>query len=80
MLLPSMNPDGLVAGQRLNANGKDLNRNFPLDGAPYSKVLVHTALLESIACNKQMHLAWLVYAPRQSIHVQLFSCSIGLAK
>jgi len=37
MLLPSMNPDGLVAGQRVNANGKDLNRNFPLDGAPYKR-------------------------------------------
>lgn len=28
-LMPSMNPDGFEAGSRFNANGEDLNRNFP---------------------------------------------------
>lgn len=28
-IMPSMNPDGFEAGRRQNANGKDLNRDFP---------------------------------------------------
>jgi len=28
-IMPSMNPDGFELGQRENANGFDLNRNFP---------------------------------------------------
>jgi carboxypeptidase D len=28
-IMPSMNPDGTALGQRYNANGYDLNRNFP---------------------------------------------------
>ncbi len=33
-LLPTMNPDGQLADDRHNANGVDLNRNFPLDWGP----------------------------------------------
>ncbi|MDP6634176.1 MAG: M14 family murein peptide amidase A [Phycisphaerae bacterium] len=42
-ILPSANPDGLLAGTRVNANAVDCNRNFPADnwkpqakGARYS--------------------------------------------
>jgi carboxypeptidase D len=30
-----MNPDGHESDTRLNSNGYDLNRNFPLDAMPY---------------------------------------------
>jgi protein MpaA len=33
-LLPDMNPDGLGARTRVNANGVDLNRNFPFSWRP----------------------------------------------
>lgn len=31
IVIPNSNPDGKVAGSRTNANGVDLNRNFPTD-------------------------------------------------
>jgi protein MpaA len=33
-LVPTLNPDGEAAGRRHNANGVDLNRNFPAGWAP----------------------------------------------
>ncbi len=37
-LVPSMNPDGVVADDRQNANQVDLNRNFPQNWAPLGAV------------------------------------------
>lgn len=36
-LLDAMNPDGVAANQRGNANGVDLNRNFPYQWAPLAE-------------------------------------------
>lgn len=39
-IVPSINPDGTVVGSRANANGQDLNRNFPdRIGDPYDMLL-----------------------------------------
>ena len=32
VIIPSINPDGIVAGTRTNSRGVNLNRNFPTDG------------------------------------------------
>ena len=37
-LIPSLNPDGNVAQTRQNANGVDLNRNFPINWAPLEEL------------------------------------------
>ncbi len=34
-ILPSMNPDGFEVRLRNNLQGKDLNRNWPLDNSAY---------------------------------------------
>lgn len=37
-LIPSLNPDGNIAQTRQNANGVDLNRNFPVNWAPLEEL------------------------------------------
>lgn len=37
-LMPALNVDGLVADRRQNANGVDLNRNFPYDWGPIAQL------------------------------------------
>lgn len=36
-LIDAMNPDGVAADRRTNANGVDLNRNFPYDWGPIAQ-------------------------------------------
>lgn len=38
-VVPLMNPDGLVAGQRFNADGYDLNRSFPAYPADFQQTV-----------------------------------------
>lgn len=46
VLMPLVNPDGVKTGQRTNANGVDLNRNFPAENRENSKRYGLTALSE----------------------------------
>jgi murein peptide amidase A len=42
LFIPCLNPDGLALGTRENANGVDLNRNFPTKNNPnYSPFTIH---------------------------------------
>lgn len=36
LFIPCLNPDGMSLGRRTNANGVDLNRNFPTDNWEYT--------------------------------------------
>ena len=50
--IPRMNPDGCLANTRLNSNGVDLNRNYPLYwGIPETFVLGETPSYENDDCN-----------------------------
>nr|MBC8289837.1 hypothetical protein [Planctomycetota bacterium] len=46
VLRPLLSPDGVKTGQRTNANGVDLNRNFPAENRENSKRYGLTALSE----------------------------------
>ncbi len=41
-IVPEMNPDGTAADRRQNANGVDLNRNFPYRWAPISEPVYYS--------------------------------------
>ena len=47
-IVPSLNPDGQVAGARENANAKDLNRNFPVPDGSMGDDLTWTEQPETI--------------------------------
>jgi hypothetical protein len=47
-IIPSLNPDGHVAGSRYNANGIDLNRNYPVPDGSIGDDGTYTEQVETI--------------------------------
>lgn len=67
-LLPEMNPDGIAAGTRANANGRDLNRNFgwgwlPYDGGPAPFSEPETTAAADLVLRAQPHVVVWVHQP-----------------
>ena len=69
-IMPSMNPDGFESGQRYNANGVDLNRDFPdqftdpnnssLGREPETKAVMDWSSNKSFTLSANMHTGALV--------------------
>jgi protein MpaA len=67
-LVPEANPDGVAAGSRCNANGVDLNRNFPWgwradDGGPAPSSEPETVALTGLVDRLQPDLVVWVHQP-----------------
>ena len=61
-ILPSMNPDGFQRGQRANAHGYDLNRNFPdrfygqiTPMQPETRAIIDWSLRENFTLSANLH-------------------------
>ncbi len=82
-LVPTANPDGWAANTRRNANGIDLNRNFPWrwrasDGGPYPASAPETQALMHLVLNTRPDLVVWIHQPLAYV-APLAGCPLAYA-